>query len=124
MTTKSVSRTEKRGHGRLSVINANGTNLRPLAPSLEFRGGASWSPDGKWIAIAADGGDGTHVFKIPLDGGEPIKLVDTLSYNPVWSPDGNLILCSEQQGGSHFVLKAIRPIRHRYPSRTFQRSTR
>jgi Tol biopolymer transport system component len=99
----------KEGHGRLNIMSANGTNVQPLAPSLDVRGGASWSPDGKWIAVAADAGDGTHVFKIPLDGGEPIKLVDTLSYNPVWSPDGNFILYSEQQGGSRFVLKAIRP---------------
>ena len=74
-----------------------------------MRGGASWSPDGKWIAVAADDGDGSHVFKIPIAGGEPIRLVDTLSYNPVWLPDGNLIFYSEQQGGSRFVLKAIRP---------------
>jgi hypothetical protein len=90
-------------------MSANGTNVQPLAPSLDVRGGASWSPDGKGIVVAADGGDGTHVFKIPLDGGEPVKLVDTLSYNPVRSPEGNLILYSEQQGGSRFVLKAIRP---------------
>jgi Tol biopolymer transport system component len=90
-------------------MSANGTNVRPLAPTLDVRGGVSWSPDGKWIAVGADLGDGTHVFKVPVDGGEPVKLVDPLSYNPVWSPDGNLILYSEQQGGSRFVLKAVKP---------------
>jgi Tol biopolymer transport system component len=99
----------KEGRGHLSIMSVNGTNVRPLAPSLDVRSGASWSPDGNWIAVAADGGDGTHVFKIPVDGGEPVKLVEGLSYNPVWSPDGNLILYSEQQGGSRFVLKAITP---------------
>jgi WD40 repeat protein len=99
----------KEGHGRLNIMSANGTNVRPLAPTLDVRGGVSWSPDGKWIAVGADLGDGTHVFKVPVDGGEPVKLVDTLSYNPVWSPDGNLILYSEQQGGSRFVLKAVKP---------------
>jgi Tol biopolymer transport system component len=69
-------------------MSANGTNVRPLAQSLDVRGGASWSPDGKWIAVAADSGNGTRVFKIPVDGGEPVKLVETLSYNPVWSPNG------------------------------------
>jgi Tol biopolymer transport system component/DNA-binding winged helix-turn-helix (wHTH) protein len=99
----------KDGHGRLNIMSANGTSVRPLAQSLDVRGGISWSPDGKWIAVGADTGDGTHVFKVPVDGGEPVKLVDTLSYNPVWSPDGNLILYSEQQGGSRFVLKGIKP---------------
>jgi Tol biopolymer transport system component/DNA-binding winged helix-turn-helix (wHTH) protein len=99
----------KEGRGRLNIMSANGTNVRPLARSLDVRGGISWSPDGKWIAVGADGGDGTHVFKVPVDGGEPIKLVDTLSYNPVWSSDGNQIFYSEQQGGSRFVLKAVKP---------------
>jgi Tol biopolymer transport system component/DNA-binding winged helix-turn-helix (wHTH) protein len=99
----------KDGHAHLNIMSANGTNVQPLAASLDVRGGASWSPDGKWIAVAADDGGGTHVFKIPVDGGEPIRLVDTLSYNPVWSPDGNMIVYSEQQGGSRFVLKAVTP---------------
>jgi Tol biopolymer transport system component len=99
----------KDGHARLNIMSAIGTNVRPVAPSLDVRGGISWSPDGKWIAVGADGGDGTHVFKIPVDGGEPVKLVDTLSFNPVWSPDGNLIIYSEQEGGSRFVLKAVKP---------------
>jgi Tol biopolymer transport system component len=90
-------------------MSAIGTNVRPLAPSLDVRGGVSWSPDGKWIAVGADGGDGTHVFKVPVDGGEPVKLLDTLSFNPVWSPGGDLIVYSEQEGGSRFLLKAVKP---------------
>jgi Tol biopolymer transport system component len=88
-------------------MSAAGISVRTLAPSLDVRGGVSWSPDGKWIVVAGDRGDGTHVFKVPVDGGEPVQLLDTLSYNPVWSPDGKLIVYSEQQGGSRFVLKAI-----------------
>jgi Tol biopolymer transport system component len=99
----------REGHVRLNLMSANGTNVRTLAPSLDVKGGASWSPDGKWIAAAASRGDGTHVFKIPVDGGQPVQLLETLSYNPVWSPDGKLIIYSEQQGGSRFALKAITP---------------
>ena len=51
------------------------------------------------------------MFKIPADGGEPVQLVDTLSYNPVWSPDGRFIVYSEQQGGGQFVLRAVTPER-------------
>ena len=81
-------------------------SVATLAPSLDVRGELSWSPDGKWIVAAADRGDGTHVFKIPVDGGEPVQLLDTLSYNPEWSPDGKLIVYSEQQGGGQFAVKS------------------
>ena len=90
-------------------MSSNGDNVATLAPSLDVRGELSWSPDGKWIVAAADRGDGTHVFKIPVDGGEPVQLLDTLSYNPEWSPDGKFIVYSEQQGGGQFAVRAVTP---------------
>jgi Tol biopolymer transport system component/predicted Ser/Thr protein kinase len=97
----------KEGHTRLNIMSANGTNVRTLVPSLDVRGGISWSPDGKWIVVAADQGDGTHLVKISVDDSKLVELSDALSYNPVWSPDGKFIIYSEQQGGSRFVLKAM-----------------
>ena len=55
----------KQGTARLYVMNANGTNVRALADSFDVRGAASWSPDGKWLAVAANQGDGTRLFNIP-----------------------------------------------------------
>ena len=74
-----------------------------------MRGAASWSPDGKWVAVAANQGDGTRLFKVPVDGGQPVRLLDTLSFNPVWSPDGRFIVYSEQQSAGQFEVKAITP---------------
>ncbi len=88
----------KQGRAGLYVINANGTGLTTLAKSIEVQSAASWSPDGKWVAVAANQGEGTRVFKIPLDGGPPVRLRDTLSFNPVWSPDDRFIVYSEQHG--------------------------
>jgi len=99
----------KQGTARLYVMNANGTNVRALVDSFDVRGAASWSPDGKWVAVAANQGDSTRVFKVPLDGGQPVRLLDTRSYNPVWSPDGQFIVYSEQQGAGLFEVKAITP---------------
>ena len=99
----------KQGTARLYVMNANGTNVRALADTFDVRGAASWSPDGQWVAVAANQGDGTRLFKIPLDGGQPVRLLDTRSYNPVWSPDGQFIVYSEQQGAGTFQVKAITP---------------
>jgi len=90
----------KQGRAELYVINANGTGLTTLAKSIEVQSAASWSPDGKWVAVAANQGEGTRVFKVPLDGGRPVRLRDTLSFNPVWSPDNRFIVYSEQPAGA------------------------
>jgi Tol biopolymer transport system component len=99
----------KQGTARLYVMDANGTNIRALVDSFDVRGAASWSPDGKWVAVAANQGDGTRLFKVPLDGGQPVRLLDTRSHNPVWSPDGRFIVYSEQQGSGMFQVRAITP---------------
>jgi serine/threonine protein kinase len=99
----------KEGRAGLYLMNADGTGLRALAESFDVRGAASWSPDGKWVAVAANEGAGTRVFKVPVDGGPPVRLLDVLSYNPVWSPDGRLIVYSAQEGAALLALKAISP---------------
>jgi len=99
----------KQGRAELYVINANGTGLTTLAKSIEVQSAASWSPDGKWVAVAANQGEGTRVFKIPLDGGAPVRLRDTLSFNPVWSPDNRFIVYSEQRASGNFDVKTMTP---------------
>jgi Tol biopolymer transport system component len=99
----------KQGRAELYVINANGTGLTTLATSIEVQSAPSWSPDGKWVAVAANQGEGTRVFKIPLDGGAPIRLRDTLSFNPVWSPDDRFIVYSEQHQSGSFDVKTMTP---------------
>ena len=49
------------------------------------------------------------MFKIPLDGGPPVRLRDTLSFNPVWSPDNRFIVYSEQRASASFDVKAMTP---------------
>jgi serine/threonine protein kinase/Tol biopolymer transport system component len=99
----------KQGRAGLYVINANGTGLRTLATSIQVQSAASWSPDGKWVTVAANQGEGTRVFKIPLDGGAPIRLRDTLSFNPAWSPDDRFIVYSEQHASGSFDIKTMTP---------------
>ena len=99
----------KQGKAGLYLMNADGTNVRTLVESFDVRGSASWSPDGKWIAVAANQGEGTRVFKVPVDGGPPVRLVNRLSLNPLWSPDGEWILYSESKGSGVSPVKAITP---------------
>jgi Tol biopolymer transport system component len=86
-----------------------------VAESLDVRGAPSWSPDGAWIAMAARDGDATHVFKIPMRGGVMVRLVDSVSFDPVWSPDGRFILYSGTPRGRSVPVKAVRPDGKPYP---------
>jgi Tol biopolymer transport system component len=94
---------------RLYVMSADGTGSRRIAESLDPRDAPSWSPDGKWIAVAASEDKEQPLFKVPVDGGAPVRLVGGTNFNPVWSPDGQLIVYSESQGGPKYRLKGITP---------------
>jgi len=105
----------RKGRAGLYLMDANGTNIRPLAPALDVRSAVSWSPDGKLVAAAATLEEGTRVFLIPVDGGRPTRLLDTASYNPVWSPDGQFIVYSEPVSGSDMEVKAVTRTRAAVP---------
>jgi WD40 repeat protein len=104
----------EQGRSHLYVMNSDGTNVRLLTDSFDVRSAASWSPDGKWVAVAGNDGKGTYVFKVPVDGGSPVRLTDEASYNPIWSPDGRFIVYSEPLQGGAFLAKAITPDRAAY----------
>jgi len=95
--------------GTMYCMSADGTGARTLAGSLNVRGTVSWSPDGKWIAVGADTDQGMRLFKVPVVGGQPVRLVDEPSFNPVWSPDGRFIVYSGPQVGIIMTVKAVTP---------------
>ena len=99
----------QQGRNGLYVMNADGTNVRRLTASLDVRDAPSWSPDGKFIAMAADEGDGSRLFKVPVDGAAPVRLLDDLSRMPAWSPDGSLILYAAPLQGAGYAVKAVTP---------------
>ena len=99
----------KEGRARLYLMSADGTNLRALAESLDVRDTSSWSPDGKWIVVAANEGQANPLFKVAADGGPVIRLMDGVLYNPVWSPDGQLIVYTEAVQGASYRVNAITP---------------
>jgi hypothetical protein len=99
----------RQGRIQLQVTNDDGTGAAPLAESLDVRGSASWSPDGRWIAIGGTDTQGPGLFKIPTGGGAPVRLTDKASFNPTWSPDGRLIVYSGAVIGRYQPLRAVQP---------------
>jgi Tol biopolymer transport system component len=73
------------------------------------QGSSCWSPDGKWIVTGGSDATGPGLFKIPLDGGSPVRLVAGQALNPVWSPDGSLIVYAGTNVRTFAPLLAVRP---------------
>ena len=81
--------------------------MRALAADLQVRGSPAWSPDGKWIATGVETAEGVRLYKIPVDGGEPVRLTAHHAMDPTWSPQGGFIVYAGEQVGPMFELGAV-----------------
>ncbi len=99
----------REGKRQMHVIAADGTQLRPLSSYVDVRGTASWSPDGNWIVAAGSDRDGPGLFKLPADGGTPVRIATGPFLDPVWSPRGDLIVYSGTQVFTQMPLLAVHP---------------
>jgi Tol biopolymer transport system component len=102
------------GVRRLVVMSADGTNVRTVAPAIGIQGtagqaAADWSPDGSWIVAGGLGADGPALFKIPVNGGDPVRIVTGQAANPVWSPDGSVIVYGGPLVAGQTALAWVRP---------------
>jgi Tol biopolymer transport system component len=102
------------GKRHLVAMSADGRSSRTLAPSLEIlgaagQGAADWSPDGNWIVMGGGDADGPGLFKIPVDGGAPVRLVSGQAANPIWSPDGSLVVYAGRFFTGQVELLGVRP---------------
>lgn len=94
---------------QMHIMTADGTGLRPLSSDVDVRGTASWSPDGKWIVVAGSDRNGQGVFKLPVDGGPPVRIATGPFLDPVWSPKGDMIVYCGAQVFTFTPLQAVHP---------------
>jgi Tol biopolymer transport system component len=104
----------EQGKRHLSIMSGDGTNVQALAPDIDIQGAAGqgiadWSPDGAWIVAGGRDALGPALFKIPVDGGAPVRLAAGKWGNPVWSPDGALIVYAGRSVVGQVTLRAVRP---------------
>jgi Tol biopolymer transport system component len=99
----------RNGKRQMHVMAADGTQLHPLSSEIDVRGTASWAPDGKWIVAAGSDRNGAGLFKLPADGGPPVRIATGPFLDPVWSPRGDLIVYGGTQVFTLMPLLAIHP---------------
>jgi Tol biopolymer transport system component len=73
-----------------------GSAVDPVSPS--------WSPDGTAVAFSARVGEHWFVYRMALDGSEPVRLAADLpspeQTQPAWSPDGSTIAFIAWEGAT------------------------
>jgi serine/threonine protein kinase len=90
--------------GQVKIASLKDGSLRQLTVDDWWRGMASISPSGKYVAFPAQEIDAistaTNMYVMDRDGGNARKLTDDLSYKdyPNWSPDEKRIMYSARPG--------------------------
>jgi Tol biopolymer transport system component len=118
--------TRQNGQTLLNVANADGTDARIVTRSLELQGAPAWTPDGQSITVAAVVDGIPRLFNVPVDGRAPMPLVQEYSVDPVWSPDGDVVVFSGADIGTKFEVKAVKAdgSAYRLPNLTLTRGAR
>jgi Tol biopolymer transport system component/DNA-binding winged helix-turn-helix (wHTH) protein len=72
--------------------------------------GATWSPDGRFIAYSSNRGGKFDVWVQQVSGGGPVQITHSPGHNwqPDWSPDGKYIAYRSESGeGGLFIIPAL-----------------
>ncbi|HKP88029.1 MAG TPA: protein kinase [Blastocatellia bacterium] len=102
-------------------INSDGSDPKQLTYG-NGELGCSITPDGKWVVYSSIESFGEQkLWKVSIDGGEPVQLSDKTTALPAVSPDGKLVACTywEELLESPFVIGVV-PIEGGPPAKTFK----
>jgi Tol biopolymer transport system component/DNA-binding SARP family transcriptional activator len=84
---------------------ASWAEARPLTEGTQTIEGIALSPDGSWLAFDSDRDGNQELYKMPVAGGEPVRLTHAPQADFVssWSRDGRLIALHSYMGGTRRV---------------------
>jgi len=98
-----VFASNRAGASHLFRVDRDGTNLRQLTQGESNEVDSDCSPDGHWIVYASlpivpNKIEKYQLWKIPANGGAPIRMTESGALTPRFSPDGKWISYLTYQG--------------------------
>ena len=66
----------------LTLERVDGSQPVAIGESIDVAGTSDWSPDGQWVVVGGEDRQGEGLFKIPVDGGEPVRADDRDGIRP------------------------------------------
>jgi DNA-binding winged helix-turn-helix (wHTH) protein/Tol biopolymer transport system component len=92
----------------LKQLTTDSGSLWPISSSLQQ---FSSTLDGQWILYSSPTPQGFHsIWKVSIEGGEPVRLTDKPSSYPSVSPNGKLFACSYYRTVGEKTQLAVFPI--------------
>jgi len=91
------------GTGGLAIMDADGTNVRPLTNHNDFL--PDWSPDGRSIAFIRQSRGESQVWVVDADGTNLTRLTSITggAEVPSWSPDSSMVVFSDHLGDVYVI---------------------
>jgi serine/threonine protein kinase/dipeptidyl aminopeptidase/acylaminoacyl peptidase len=90
----------------LWVMNADGTNAKPLTSDVYLDSGPAVSPDGRYIYFHSSRPDTIpRIWRMDADGSNPKQLTTGEDYLPTVSPDGRWLVFSSWRSGKETLWK-------------------
>ncbi len=90
-------------------MNADGSHLQRLTNG-PWENTPSFSPDGKWIVYNGVFQEKPVLWKIPAEGGTPVRLTGDVSIRPAVSPDGKMVAHLHLDAQSQRMKLAVVPM--------------
>lgn len=80
--------------GNIWRMTADDKHLKKLTDNGVEITAPSCSPDGKWVYFVSAKTGTQTIWRVSIDGGEPVQVTDQPSFCPAISPNGKLLACA------------------------------
>jgi TolB protein len=93
------------GNVNLWIISSDGANQRQLTNTSYNNFYPAVSPDGRFILCSSQKDTTSHIYKMDIDGGNPVKLSLAEDYEPSISPDGKWVYYAGWATGKELIYR-------------------
>lgn len=83
----------------IEIIDSSGGNPFPLVHRKSDDKAPSFSRDGKWVYFASNASGSDEIFRVPVTGGEPVRVTDNGGFVAFESMDGRSIYYTKTPAG-------------------------